>query len=145
LKIEPYKQNSNFLYVYKTVIVLFTFIFLDCEKIFDCAINRKPELEEKALKFGNTGLSYNENIKVSIKNRDNDDYLIDNIKINGNLPEGVNYDINSLTIVLSGNPTKNGEYNFEIVAVVKNKNINANEGNGLCNDTSKKVYTITVY
>jgi len=128
----------------KKAIFLFTFLLFSCESVVDCILKLEPYIEEKNLSNGIVMQSYNDFIVVRVQNGNDENYLIDSITIEGDLPIGVSSSYSYRKTTFSGTPTVAGVYNFNITIVVKYKDDNTNNDN-LCGNTVSKSYQITIY
>lgn len=128
----------------KNGIFLLSFLLLSCESIVDCLLKIEPYLEDKNLSNGIVMQSYNDFIVVGIQNGNDENYWIDSVTIEGNLPTGVSSSYDYRKITFSGTPTVAGVYNFNVKIIVVDNNDDTNNDN-LCGNTVSKSYQITIY
>jgi hypothetical protein len=139
------KQLTNFLFF-----VSFLCIY-SCEDIFECIINRRPELANKTLAIAHVDQFYSEVITADIKNEPYDDGYDYYFNIEGQLPRGIEYYIEYRKVILEGIPLVSGNYNFKVrLSVVQIANYNDecesrfNDCDGLCEKSTSKEYTLLV-
>jgi hypothetical protein len=126
------------------VSLLFTFLFFSCESIIDCVLKIEPFIEEKNLNNGIVMQSYTDFITIGIQNRNDENYEIDSVTIEGNLPTGISSSYSYRKVTFSGTPTTAGIYNFNLTIIVRDKDEDSNNDN-LCGNTVSKSYQITIY
>ena len=126
-------------------------LFMSCQDILECVINRHPELSSKTLAYAQINHLYSETIKAEIKNEPMDDNYDYYFSIDGNLPRGIDYYVDYRTIVFEGEPYLTGTYKFTIrLSVEQSYNYseecenNFNDCDGLCSESTSQVYTIIV-
>ena len=143
--------NKNWLVKLTIVTILFfnMFLFLACEEIineaFDCILKVMPKLPDKQLTDGEIGYKYFDSIKASEINESNDDSWGYSFVITGNLPTGVEYEIDHRTIFISGQPTKKGVFRFKVNLTIGNGLIENDDGICFSDDSTEKTYSITIH
>lgn len=133
------------------VYILMILLFISCQDILECIINRHPELSNKTLVSAKVNQFYSETITANIKNEPLDDNYDYYFSIDGELPQGIEYYIEYRTVILEGTPLVSGSYNFKVyLSAVQSYNYseacenNFNDCDGLCKESTSKVYTIVV-
>ena len=109
-----------------------------------CAQGIEPFFVNKTLTQASKFQEYNETIEIKISNAPNEEYFISEIKIDGDFPEGIEYDVYSnfsLTIKLSGIATVSGNFEFEIKATVLPYD---NAEHGICKNEISHFFTIYI-
>ena len=143
--------NKNWLIRIKTVVIMLfsVFLFVACEAIideaFECILKVMPKLPDKQLVDGEIGYRYFDSIKASAINSSNDDSWWYNFKITGNLPSGVEYEIDNRTIYISGTPTEKGVFRLKINVRIGNGNIENDDGLCFSGNPIEKTYSITIH
>jgi len=133
------------------ILILFTSLLTSCEVVESVAISAgacaegiEPVLLDKTLSHATQNVDYYNTIDVEVHNAPNTDYYISDIKVEGNLPDGIHYDIYtnaSLSIILSGVPKTSGTFDFNFrVTVLPNQN----SPRGICNNKITNSYSIIV-
>lgn len=133
------------------ILILFTTVLLSCDVAESvvttagaCAEGIEPILPDKTLSDATRNVAYYNTIDVEIYNAPNPDYYISDIKLEGQLPDGIRYDIYtnaSLSIILSGLPTPSGTFDFTFrVTVLPYQNA----PRGICNSITSHSYSIIV-
>ena len=138
----------------KTVsLVLFfvLFLFISCQDVLECIINRHPELSDKTFAAAQVNQPYSESIFAEIKNEPMDDSYIYYFSIDGNLPRGIDFYVDYRTVVFEGVPLVAGTYSFKVRLNVKQDSnysddceSTLNDCDGLCSESTSKSYTIIV-
>ena len=85
-----------------------------CEEIIECVINRSPDLPEKQLESGRVGYVYYQEITADIKNEPRDNIYDYNFQIYGDIPDGLEVNIDFRTLYIEGIPNDTGRYEFTI-------------------------------
>jgi len=123
-------------------------MFSSCEDVFDCIIERSPELPNKVFKIGQINQYYYEAFDAEIKNepRDNDyEYYFD---IVGELPNGFELLINFRTVSILGVPESEGVYEFTVfldVVPPLHYDEDGYEYDGvMCSESTSKDYVIVI-
>jgi hypothetical protein len=126
-------------------------LFINCQDILECIINRHPELPKKALAVAEVNQFYQETITAEIKNEPLDDSYNYFFSINGNLPRGLDYYVDLRTLVFEGVPLVAGTYTIKVgLSVSQSSNYsddcesNFNDCDGLCKEFTSETYTIIV-
>ena len=126
-------------------------LFINCQDILECIINRHPELPKKALAVAEVNQFYQETITAEIKNEPLDDSYNYYFSINGNLPRGLDYYVDLRTLVFEGVPLVAGTYTIKVgLSVSQSSNYsddcesNFNDCDGLCKEFTSETYTIIV-
>lgn len=135
-----------------SLFLLLTFLSLiSCQDILECIINRHPELSNQPLASAQVDQLYSETITAQIKNEPMDDNYDYYFSIDGELPRGIEYYIEYRAIILEGIPLVSGTYNFTVRLTVEQSynysdtcENSLNDCDGLCNESTSKVYTIVV-
>lgn len=132
-------------------LLLIVFSFISCQDIIECIINRRPELTSKTLAVAQVNQFYTETITADIKNEPLDDNYDYYFSIDGELPRGIVYVIEERRIVLEGTPLDSGSYKFKVwLSAEQSYNYSEacenrlNDCDGLCEESTSKVYTIVV-
>lgn len=125
--------------------------FISCQDILECIINRHPELPNKTLELAEVNQFYTESIQAEIKNEPLDDSYIYYFSIDGNLPRGIDFYVDYRTVVFEGVPLVAGSYSFKVRLNVKQESnylddceSSLNDCDGLCSESTSKLYTIIV-
>lgn len=123
-------------------------ILTSCEDVFDCIIEKQPELPNKSFAVGYQDQVYYQAFDAHIKNepRDNDyDYYFEVV---GDLPDGLDLFINFRTLSILGVPESEGVYEFTIYLDVLpplNYDEDGFEYEGtMCTQSTSKSYFIRV-
>jgi len=95
-------------------LLIIVFSLNSCSELLDCIAKTKPVLPNKTLVTGTLGNNYNEFIEAEVKNDPNDDAYFYHFRIDGNLPAGINYNIDERRITFYGVPTNAGNFRFTI-------------------------------
>ena len=133
----------------KTVTILFIFFFLvsftGCETIADCLYRIEPNLISKELNVGTRYQSYNDNLTFEMIRANDDDYLISDVSIEGNLPPNISYSTsNNNTINFTGTPNVAGNYPFTVTITVHPYVYNEDGSDDLCGNKASKHYEIII-
>lgn len=124
-----------------SVVLLLT--FSGCEDIInsvvECSI-KDVKLESKILRVGAVGRNYYETISANVKNDPNDDYYLYDFFITGKLQKGLQYYTEGNQFVINGVPEEAGTIGFELTVEVTLDD----EELGLCTETAKRTYELTV-
>jgi len=143
--------NKNwFIRLNIVVIIMFNmFLFVACEEFInealDCILKVMPKLPDKQLADGEIGYKYFESIKASAINSSRDDSWGYSFVITGNLPTGVEYDIDHRTIFISGQPTDKGVFRFKVNLMIGNGIMENDDGICFSDDSTEKTYSITIH
>ena len=131
--------------------LLTVILFISCQDILECVINRHPELTNKNLALAQVNESYFETIEAEIKNEPLDDSYNYYFSIDGQLPRGVNFYVDFRTVVFEGVPLQAGTYKFTVRVNVSQANNYLddcesafNDCDGLCSQSTSQSYTIIV-
>ena len=126
-------------------------MFINCQDILECIINRHPELPKKTLAVAELNQFYQETITAEIKNEPLDDSYNYYFSIDGNLPRGVDFYVDLRTLVFEGVPLVAGTYTINVrLRVAQSSNYSDycesefNDCDGLCNESTSETYTIIV-
>jgi hypothetical protein len=114
-----------------------------CEDLINSAIEcsiKDLKLENKSLRIGTVGSNYYETISANVKNDPNDDYYLYDFFIKGNLQKGLQFYTEGNKFVINGVPEEAGTFGFELTVEVTLDD----EELGLCTETTKKTYELTV-
>ena len=129
----------------RNILVLLFFALSSCETVADCIVGIKPELVEKTFPNGNTFQHYHESITFNMHHAHTEDYFISEVSVEGELPPGVNYNLDNLrTIILDGNPNTSGTYNFTFKITVRPYIYNEDGSDDLCGNTAQSHYKIVI-
>jgi len=123
--------------------VLFLLVFSGCEDIINSAIEcsiKDVKLENKTLRIGTVARNYYETISANVKNDPNDDYYRYDFFISGKLQKGLQYYTEGNKFVINGVPEEAGTIGFELTVEVTLDD----EALGLCRETAKRTYELTV-
>ncbi|RIA09974.1 hypothetical protein OE09_1820 [Flavobacteriaceae bacterium MAR_2010_72] len=133
------------------ILLLCLLSFIGCQDLLECIINRRPELSDKSLEIAYVNNFYSETITSEIKNETFDDGYYYYFYLKGELPPGIEYYIDYRNIILEGIPSASGSFTFTINLSVDQINNyydecenRFNDCDGLCAETTSKVYTIVV-
>ncbi len=124
------------------------FTLYSCEDLFECVINKRPEIHDKTFRDGIVGVYYYEEVTTEIKNEPRDDdygYFYD---IYGDLPEGIQMFANYRTVSFEGTPEISGTFKFTLLLYV-DPPLNYDDDTGeyesvMCSDSTSKEFTITI-
>ena len=126
-------------------------LFMSCQDILECVINRHPELSSKTLASAQINQLYFETIEAEIKNDPMDNSYDYYFSIDGNLPRGIDSNVDYRTMIFEGVPLVTGTYKFTVrVSVQQSFNYrdecesNFNDCDVLCSESTSKDYTIIV-
>ena len=143
--------NKNWLIRLNIAVVMFfsIFLFVACEEIIiesiECILKVMPKLPDKQLEDGKIWQSYFESIQASAINSVNDDSWEYRFVITGNLPTGVEYEIDNRTIFLSGQPTNKGVFKFKVNVSIGSGFVENDDGVCFSGDSTEKTYSITIH
>ncbi len=143
--------NKNWLIRLNIAVVMFfsIFLFVACEEIIiesiECILKVMPKLPDKQLEDGKIWRDYFENIQASAINSVNDDSWEYRFVITGNLPSGVEYEIENRTIFLSGQPTNKGVFKFKVNVSIGSGFVENDDGVCFSGDSTEKTYSITIH
>jgi len=143
--------NKNWLIRLNIAVVMFfsIFLFVACEEIIiesiECILKVMPKLPDKQLEDGKIWRDYFENIQASAINSVNDDSWEYRFVITGNLPSGVEYEIDNRTIFLSGQPTNKGVFKFKVNVSIGSGFVENDDGVCFSGDSTEKTYSITIH
>jgi len=143
--------NKNWLIRLNIVVIIMfnMFLFVACEEIIlesiECILKVMPKLPDKQLADGKIWLNYFENIQASAINSSNDDSWEYRFVITGNLPTGVECEIDNRTIFLSRQPTEKGVFKFKVNVSIGSGFVENNDGVCFGGDSTEKTYLITIY
>ena len=147
--------NKNWLIRIKTVVIMLlsVFLFVACEEIIEEIVIESiefilkvmPKLPDKQLADGKIWNNYFESIQASAINSANDDSWEYSFVIAGNLPSGVEYEIDNRTIYISGTPTEKGVFRLKINVRIGNGNIENDDGLCFSGNPIEKTYSITIH
>lgn len=122
-----------------------------CQDVLECIINRHPELSNNTLPPAEVDQFYSEIITAEIKNEPSDNSYNYYFSIDGALPRGMEYYIDYRTIIIEGTPLVSGTYKFTVRLSVEQADNYAeecesslNDCDGLCKESTSKVYSILV-
>lgn len=122
-----------------------------CQDVLECIINRHPELSNNTLPPAEVDQFYSEIITAEIKNEPSDNSYNYYFSIDGALPRGMEYYIDYRTIIIEGTPLVSGTYKFTVRLSVEQVDNYAeecesglNDCDGLCKESTSKVYSILV-
>ena len=127
-----------------------TFILSACDELLDLAVDcldgDKPELRPAILASPVLNQLYDETILASIRNEPFDDSFTYEFTLTGELPEGIETDIEGRNFRLLGTPIELGEYRFSVRVDVLGNNNPFNNTNGLCQttDTNNYIWNIRI-
>ncbi|WP_299392397.1 Ig domain-containing protein [uncultured Gelidibacter sp.] len=123
-------------------------MFLSCDTIVECIVNKRPELPDTSFKVGNVNGYYYQELTAEIKNEPRDDNYSYNFDINGNLPDGLSVTTTNRTLVIEGMPSAPGTFNFTIYLYVEGPEYYDEESDkykdGLCSKSTSKKYSIII-
>ena len=135
----------------KLLAILFCFSLLSlisCEDIFDCTLNRRPELPEKPLEIGRVGSAYFQQFDAGIKNEPRDNNYGYNFEIYGDIPDGLEVTTENRTVTIDGFPIIRGNYQFTIVLNVDPPTYYDQETeqyeDGMCSTSTSQEYEIII-
>ncbi len=123
--------------------VVFLLTFSGCEDIINSAVEcsiKDVKLESKTLRIGTVGRNYYETISANVKNDPNDDYYMYDFFITGKLQKGLQFYTEGNKFVINGVPEEAGTIGFELTVEVTLDD----EALGLCRETAKRTYELTV-
>jgi hypothetical protein len=103
--------------------------FNSCSELLDCIAKTEPILPNKTFVDATIGNNYNQFIEAEVKNDPNDDAYTYHFSINGNLPAGINYNINDRRLSFYGVPTNSGIYRFTVYLTIDYPNDSFYEDN----------------
>jgi hypothetical protein len=130
--------------IFKIVILCSFIIVTGCQEVLDCIAGIKPNLIEKELATGSISQHYNDNVAFEMEHADTEDYFINDLSIEGNLPPGIGNFITQNAITFNGMPTNTGEYEFIIKITVSPHTSNADGSDDMCGNVSSKHYRIII-
>jgi hypothetical protein len=124
-------------------LIVFLLAFSGCEDIInsvvECSI-KDVKLENKTLRIGTVGRNYYETISANVKNDPNDDYYMYDFFITGKLQKGLQFYTEGNKFVINGVPEEAGTIGFVLTVEVTLDD----EALGLCRETAKRSYELTV-
>lgn len=123
--------------------ILFILVVSGCEDIINSAIEcsiKDIKLESKTLRIGAVGRNYYETISANVKNDPNDEYYSYEFFITGKLQNGLQFYTEGNKLVINGVPEVVGTISFQLKVEVTLDD----EELGLCRETSKRTYELTV-
>lgn len=123
-------------------------MFISCDHILDCVINRRPELPEKSFQEGFVYQFYHQEFDAHIKNEPLDNNYGYNFVIEGELPDGLEMFASYRTLSFEGFPESTGTYKFTIFLYV-DPPVSYNEETGeyedsMCSESTSKEYMIVI-
>lgn len=127
-----------------------TFILSACDELLDLAVDcldgDKPQLRPAILANPVLNQLYDETILVSIRNEPFDDSFAYRFTLTGELPGGIETDIEGRNFRLLGTPIELGEYRFSVRVDVTGTDNPFNNTDGLCltTDTSNYIWNIRI-
>lgn len=124
-------------------ILLAILLSFSCETVVDCLLKINPYIEDKNLSYGNTMQSYEDFIIVRVENAADENYTINTISIEGDLPPGISSTYNDRKISFTGIPTQFGTFNFKVTVVLVDNDPTTNNDD-LCGNTTSKSFQITI-
>ncbi|WP_298903888.1 hypothetical protein [uncultured Psychroserpens sp.] len=128
--------------------VLSSIMLSSCEDVFDCIINRRPELPNKSFEVGTVESYYYDEFRAEIKNEPRDDDYGYIFEVDDNLPDGLELFVNYRTVSIEGLPTHPGTYTFTVYLFVDpplSYDYDTDQyDDPLCSDSTSKEYTIII-
>lgn len=134
--------------LFSLLLLIGVFNLLSCEDVLECVINRRPELPDKRFEVGFVNQLYYQEFDAQIKNEPQDNAYGYNFEIEGELPHGVDMNINYRTLSFEGIPQSQGVFEFTLFLNV-DPPLNYNDEteqyeDSMCSDSTFKTYTITI-
>ncbi|RZJ69081.1 hypothetical protein [Flavobacterium sp.] len=109
-----------------------------CSSVLECALNDPPYWEDRTLPDGMRFQSYNQSVFLYRAS----DFQIENFRLSGDLPQGLDYNFYGDDVVISGTPTQNGTFRFKLK--VKVQYVDADGNSESCSSTIEKNYSIKI-
>ena len=112
----------------------------------DCVDDDKPELRPLVLDNPVLNQTYDETIRVSIRNEPFDDSFTYRFSIEGELPDGIRTDSEDRDFRLFGTPIELGEFRFSVRVDVTGTDNPFSNTSGLCRtmDTNNYVWNVQI-
>lgn len=132
----------------KFVPLILCFLCFGCEDIFECIVNKRPEIKDNTFDIGNIGEYYYAELRSEIKNEPRDNDYGYNYEIFGDLPDGLQTFVNYRTISFEGRPEVSGIFTFTLYLYVDPPEyydeVSGQYEDSLCEDSTSKEVTIII-
>ncbi len=132
----------------KTLRILpFIFLFMSlfsCEDALECALGRRPEINEKIISTAVVGEPYLQRITAEVNNEPNDNAYDYFFEVYGDLPEGIDILFFARELRIVGTPEEAGDFTFTVYLWVERFEDGFYDTSPTCGDEVSKDFTLIV-
>lgn len=110
----------------------------------DCIDDDQPELSPGSLPNPVLNQEYSETIHVGIRNEPYDDRFRYRFTLSGEIPKGLQTEVQGRDLRLYGTPIELGDFRFTVQVDVESRNSLAGDTDGLCSTIDSRSYQWTI-
>lgn len=116
-----------------------------CDNPLNCLIDDRPVLDTDSLDQPVLNQVYRSHIGVSIKNNTADDVYDYKWTLTGDLPPGIDYEVNARRLRFTGTATSLGDYPYTVRVLVESDNFLLDvSASQMCRQSVTREYTMSV-